>query len=253
MHWNRTFVALVLAAVLLAAPAPAAADEASAREILDRVDDLFRGDASHGEMTMTITTAHWQRTLAVEFWSRGQDKSLTRILAPKKEKGTASLRVGTEMWNYLPKVKRVIKVPSSMMSASWMGSHFTNNDVVKRNRMAEDYSFEQTFAGERGGEQVIEVTCVPHPDAAVVWGQVEVVVRRDDLLPLAVRYYDERLELARTMAFSDVADLGGRQLPTRMTVVPADEPEESTVVEYRTIDFDPELDDDLFSLRSLQR
>ena len=107
--------ALCLAAVLLAAPAPAAA-EASGREILDRVDDLFRGDASHGEMEMTITTAHWRRTLAVEFWSRGQDQSLMRILAPKKEKGTATLRVGNEMWNYLPKVKRVIKLPSSMLS-----------------------------------------------------------------------------------------------------------------------------------------
>ena len=244
---------LLAAALCLAAALPAAAAEADPEEILDRVDDLFRGDAAHGEMEMTITTAHWRRTLALEFWSRGEDRSLMRILAPKKEKGTATLRVGNEMWNYLPKVKRVIKVPSSMMSASWMGSHFTNNDVVKRDRMADDYAYEQTFAGEREGERVIEITCIPGPETAVVWGKVEVVVRRDDLLPLTIRYYDERLELARTMTFSDVAELGGRRVPTRLNVVPADEPDESTVVEYRALDFDPELDDGLFSLRELQR
>ena len=100
---------------------------------------------------------------------------------------------------------------------------------------------------------MIEITCIPGPEAAVVWGKLAVVVRRDALLPLAIRYYDERLELARTMTFSDVAELGGRRVPSRLTVVPADEPDESTVVEYRALDFDPELDDALFSLRELQR
>lgn len=246
-------VASGLATLLAASPAASAGAELSARQILDLVDDLFRGDASHGEMSMTITTAHWQRTLSVELWSRGRDESLYRILAPKKEKGTATLRVGNDLWNYLPKVKRVIKLPGSMLSASWMGSHFTNNDLVRDSRMADDYTFERTFDGERDGEQVIEITCIPKPEAAVVWGKLEVRVRRSDYQPVANLYYDERLELARTMTFSDVATLGGRQLPSRMTVVPADKPEERTVVEYHAIDFDPTLDDSLFSLRNLQR
>ena len=245
--------ALCVAVALPAGAAAAASSELSAREILDRVDDLFRGDASHGEMTMTITTAHWQRTLSVEFWSRGRDETLYRILAPKKEKGTATLRVGNDLWNYLPKVKRVIKLPSSMLSAAWMGSHFTNNDLVRDSRMADDYTFERTFTGERDGEPVIEITCLPKPDAPVVWGKLVVRVRRSDYQPLATLYYDERLELARTMTFSDVTTLGGRRLPSRMTVVPADEPAERTLVEYDAIDFDPTLEDDLFSLRSLQR
>ncbi len=243
---------LWLAALLRASPA-VADSELGAQEILDRVDDLFRGEASHGEMAMTITTAHWQRTLSVEFWSRGEDHSLFRILAPKKEKDTATLRVGNDLWNYLPKVKRVIKLPSSMLGAAWMGSHFTNNDLVRDNRLADDYDFEQTFSGDRDGEQVIEITCIPKPEAPVVWGKIVVRVRREDYQPVASLYYDERLELARTMTFSDVADLGGRRLPSRMTVVPADEPDEKTVVEYHAIDFDPTLEDSLFSLRSLQR
>ncbi|MCP4656170.1 MAG: outer membrane lipoprotein-sorting protein [bacterium] len=244
---------LGLAAAIIAVPVPGEETASDVQEILDRVDDLFRGDASRGEMSMTITTAHWQRTLSLAFWSRGEDESLMRILAPKKEKGTATLRVGTNLWNYLPKVKRVIKLPSSMMSASWMGSHFTNNDLVKQSRMADDYRFEQSFAGERDGEEVIEITCLPGAEAAVVWGKVEVRVRRGDYLPLRISYYDERMELARTMIFSEFRPLGGRLLPAKMTVVPADEPEERTVVEYHAIDFDPKLDDDVFSLHNLRR
>ena len=249
-------VAVVLACTVASGLAVATAAEEplrSARAILDRVDDLFRGSSAHGEMTMTITTAHWTRALALEFWSRGTDRTLVRILAPTKEKDTATLRVGNELWNYLPKVKRVIKLPSSMMSASWMGSHFTNNDLVKESRMAEDYTFEQTFVGARDGEEVIEVTCLPKPDAAVVWGKVIVRVRRSDDLPLAIPYYDERMQLARTMTFSDFKTLGGRLLPSKMTVVPADKPTESTVVRYDSIEFDPPLDDETFSLRNLQR
>ena len=248
-------VALALAVVLATGCARVVAEEPprDAREILDRVDDLFRGTSAHGEMTMTITTAHWTRTLVLEFWSRGEDKSLVRILAPTKEKGTATLRVGNDLWNFLPKVKRVIKLPSSMLSASWMGSHFTNNDLVKQSRMAEDYTFAQSFTGERDGEEVIEITCLPKPEAAVVWGKVMVRVRRRDYLPLLIPYYDEKMQLARTMAFSDLKSLGGRLLPAKMTVVPADKPSESTVVEYHSIEFDVPLDDDVFSLRNLQR
>ena len=129
---------------------PVRAQELTAREMLDKVDDLYRGVSSQGKMTMTIVTAHWTRSLSLEFQSKGKDKSLVRILAPVKEKGTATLRSGNEIWNYLPKVNRVVKLPSSMMSASWMGSHFTNDDLVKQSRFTEDYTFQIGFQGKRG-------------------------------------------------------------------------------------------------------
>jgi hypothetical protein len=157
---------------------PAAA--MSPEDILDRVDDLYRSNSSHGSMTMIIATRHWQRSLSLEFWAKGRDRSLVRIIAPKKEEGTATLRAGTDIWNYLPKVKRVIKLPSSMMSASWMGSHFTNDDLVKESRLTEDYHFKVTYRGLRDGQPVIEIDCVPKPDAAVVWGKVQVTVRQGD-------------------------------------------------------------------------
>ena len=244
--------------LLLALTAPwtcyaESADRMTPREILDKVDDLFRGTSSSGRMTMTIVTAHWSRTLSLEFQSRGKDRSLIRILAPKKEKGTATLRVGNDIWNFLPKVKRVIKLPSSMMSASWMGSHFTNDDLVKESRMADDYTFEVTFTGNREGEEVVEVTCRPRPDAAVVWGKVIVAVRTRDYLPIVTSYYDEDMKLARTMRFAEIGPLGDRTLPRRMTVIPEGKPGEKTDVFYSDMTFDTELPPETFSIRNLQR
>ena len=246
-------VAIALVWVINGGAALAQEGGLSAKEILDRVDDLYRGESAQGSMTMTISTEHWSRALSLEFWTQGKDRSLFRIQEPKKEKGTATLRVENDLWNYLPKVKRVIKLPSSMMSASWMGSHFTNNDLVKESRMADDYTFEKTFEGEREGQTIVEITCHPKPDAAVVWGKVVVVARSEDYIPVEVLYYDEEMELARTMMFEEVKEMGGRVIPARMLVLPADKPAESTVMEYHQIDFDVELGEEVFSLRNLQR
>ena len=136
-----------------------------------------------------------------------------------------------------------------MMGSSWMGSHFTNDDLVKESRMAVDYDFE---FGEPAGDGEVAVVCIPKEDAAVVWGKVVVRVRSADGMPLAVEYFDEGMEAARTMSFGDYRETGGRLIPLRMRIVPADEPEEHTEVRYEQIEFDPPLAGDLFSLRSLR-
>jgi len=192
-------------------------------KILDGVDDLYRSNASHGIITLSVTTVNWQRTLTLEQWSKDEDKSLFKILKPKKEKGLATLRVDKNVWNYMPKVKRVVKIPSSMMSSSWMGSHFTNDDLVKQSRMAEDYTFSITFEGMQDDEEVVEITCIPNKEAAVVWGKVEVVVYADDYIPLRMIYYDEDLLLSRTLEFTNIQKMDGKMIPTLMSMIPADE------------------------------
>ena len=131
-------------------PSARAQEDLTPGAILDRIDDLYRGKSSHAIMRMAVVTENWTRELELESWSMGKEKSLMRILSPRKEKGTATLKSGKQMWNYLPKVDRVIKIPSSMMGSSWMGSHFTNDDLVKESRMAEDYDFEygETISGK---------------------------------------------------------------------------------------------------------
>lgn len=240
------------AAVLLLLAASPVVSARDARAILDHVDDLFRGTSSHGEASMRVVTEHWTRSLTLEFWTEGKDRSLIRILAPKRERDTATLKVENDLWNYLPKVKRVVKLPSSMLSASWMGSHVTNDDLVKESRMADDYTFEVTFDGARDGTEVVEITCTPKPDAPVVWGRVVVEVRAGDLMPRRVRFYDEDLDLARTITYDEVQTRGGRLLPTRLRVVPTDAPDEYTEITWDEITFDVALPADTFSLRRLQ-
>jgi len=226
--------------------------ETTAAQILDRVDDLYRGRSAHGKMTMQVTNPNYQRELGMEFWSLGTEKTLVRILEPLKERRTATLKNGNNIWNYLPKVDRTIKIPSSMMGGAWMGSDFTNDDLVKEHRLARDYDPRITFRGERGGQSVIEITCTPRPRAAVVWGKVVVSVRAPDFVPLESLYYKENGALARRLTFSEVREVGGRKIPTKMTMLPVDKPGHSTVVSYQSIEFDVDLSPRLFTVENLR-
>ena len=231
--------------------APLAATDAKA--IIDRVDRLLRGDSSDGEMTMTVVTQRWKRSLTLRVWSQGTEKALIRVVAPAKEAGTATLKAGDDIWNYLPKIDRTIRIPTSMMMASWMGSHFTNDDLIKESRLIRDYDIALSFAGERGGVRVWEFTLTPRPDAAVVWGKIVMEVRQADLMPTWGRYYGEDGDLRRTLTFGTYRVLGGRLVPTTMTVVPTDKPDESTVVQYTRLRFDIPIPLETFSLAALRR
>jgi outer membrane lipoprotein-sorting protein len=252
---KRLFSAALMGLFLIVtAPAAFSAEKPlSSKEILDHVDDLFRGTSSYGTFSMKVVTGHYSREMTMEGWSRGKDYSLIRILSPRKERGTATLKADKDIWNYLPKVRRVIKVPSSMMGGSWMGSHFTNDDLIKESRMADDYDHQVTFQGDREGRRVVELTLVPKPDAAVVWGKVVVTVMEEGFMPLGVDYFDEDMTMTRTMVYTDPRQLGGRTLPVRMRIAPTDKPGEYTEIAYHDIQFDIDLPEDTFTLRNLQK
>jgi len=245
---------LALAWLGVAWAAPAVAAEApDVQAIMRRIDRLWRGDTSHAVMTMVVRTRHYERNMTMEAWSRGKDESLVQIEAPVKDRGVATLKVGQNIWNYFPKINRVTKVPPSMMMGSWMGSHFTNDDLVKESSYEEDYTYELTFHGRREGRAVYEVTLTPRPEAAVVWGKVTMEVTQDALMPLEFRYFDEDGRLVRRMTFDDPRRFGDRTVPARLVMRPEDKPEESTTVIYEELTFDVKLPPDLFSLRSLRQ
>lgn len=243
----------ILVAVLVVAVLPSASALAqTVEELLRGADDLLRGESSRGRMTMRVKTARWEREVVMSIWSKGSEKTLIRIEAPAKEKGTATLKVGKDIWNYLPKVDRTIKIPSSMMSGSWMGSHFSNDDLVREYRFGED--FECDFVDPPGdGAEHWMIECVPKPDAPIVWGKVAVRIRRSDELMDEVTYWDGRDRLIRTASYTDIKDLGGRRLPTRIRITPEDEPGEYTEVIYDDMSFGVEIDDRTFSLQALRR
>jgi len=249
---------LLLFALVVFGPLCRMADAANgeterAREILARIDDLWRSTSSTATLRMVVKTEHYTRTMVMESWTKGREKSLVRIVSPLKEKGTVSLKNDDTLYTYLPKTDRVIRLTTGMMMGSWMGSHFTNDDLVKESRLAEDYDPEITIEGTLDGQEIVEFALIPKPEAPVVWGKIVIVVRAGDLLPLVSRYYDEEMTLARTLDFLDIREMGGRLLPVVLRMVPADKPGEFTEMTYQAIDFDVDLPDSLFSLMQLRR
>ena len=223
------------------------------KDLLNEVDDLWRGKSSYAVTSMHVKTEHYQRTMKMEGWSKGKEKTLFRIMQPLREKGTATLKSDNHIYTYLPKTDRTIKLTSGMMMGSWMGSHLTNDDLVKEARLEEDYTAEISFEGEREGQDIIEFTLIPKIDAAVVWGKLELIIQADSHIPVVEYYYDEDMALARTIEFTDIQLLGGRERPAVLTVVPADKPEEYTKFVYEKLSLNIDLKDNLFSLSSLKR
>ena len=247
---ERTAITWILTLAVSATPTIAA--DPTIHDLLVALDDLMRGSSSRGQMTMNVKTARWNRSLTLSVVSQGTENFLMRILSPKKEAGTATLKVGREIWNYLPKVDRTIKLPASMMAGSWMGSHFSNDDIVQDSRFSEHYDCELTERPADGGGRWV-IRCVPHEDAVVVWGWVDLVFTAENGLPQEVLFFDEKGELARTMTFDDFGDLGGKILPRTTRMVPADKPEEYTEMIYDELEFDVELADGMFTLQELRR
>lgn len=258
MAAHPLFSRFVLSAmlILLTAPISLTAQEPSsqrASEILRSVDDLWRGNSSHAITTMRVKTAHYTRTMKMEGWSKGKEKTLFRVLEPLKEKGTVTLKSGNHIYTYLPKTDRKIRLTSGMMMGNWMGSHLTNDDLVKEARLEDDYDATISFEGVRDGQNIIEFTLVPKADAAVVWGKLVLVVLADGYTPVSELFFDEEMQIARTFSFTDMKPLGGRLRPAVMRVVPADKPDEYTEFIYDSLELDIEISDRFFSVSNLKR
>ncbi len=238
--------------LLVAAITTPLVGQESPEALVRHVDELLRGESSEGRVTMEVVTDRWTRSMEMEMWSLGEDLSLVRVLSPAREAGTATLKVGRDIWNYLPRVDRTIKVPGSGMGGSWMGSHFTYDDLVRESSLVNDFTVELTFEGGRDGVEIWELTLTPRPEAPVVWSRLELEVRKNDRMPIRTRYYDDRGRLARTMRFDNFRTMGGRLVPTELSMHPEDRPGERTTIHYRELRFDIGLEPGFFSLQRLR-
>jgi hypothetical protein len=223
-------------------------------ELLSHLDELYRSEDSHSVMTMEVVTQHWERTLEMEAWSSGEDKTFILVHSPAREAGSATLRIGTEMWNYSPATNSTVRIPPSMMTGSWMGSHLTNNDIVKEITYSEDYTgdYMDTPSSGEAEDGMLYLALYPEPSTAVVWSRIECAVNRETLLPQWERYYDARDRLIKTITFSEVREMGGRTIPSVMRIQPGDEEEGSTTVTWEEAVFDAGVSEDVFSLANLQ-
>lgn len=239
---------LLLPALVLLLLFASSAQALDLHKLIREVEDQYTGRSSHARMTMDVVSEHWRRRLEMEAWSLGRERFLVKILGPAKERGVATLKVDRQVWNYLPRVDRVIKIPPSLMGGSWMGSNITNNDLVKEAHIDEDYNFK--LLEETG--RYWEVEGIPKPDAAVVWGKIVYRIAKAGRVPLLIEYFDEKGIKVREIRFDDVRKVQGRMIPLRMTVQPEDKPKEKTVLQYTQIEFDLPLKKNFFSLRSLK-
>lgn len=215
--------------------------------LLKKMDELFRSKTSIATMKMTITTPNWQRTLEMQSWTQGMDDTFIRVLSPRKDRGVATLKKGKEMWNFFPKINKVIKVPPSMMMGSWMGSDFTNDDLVREVSLVEEYHVTKSES-----EDTYQLTLLPKQSTVTVWGKITIIVNKADLLPLEQNYFDEKGDKIRSMSFSDIRDFSGKKMPAIMTMIPHNKSGHKTIIEYVEAEFDSQLKDNIFTLRNLQ-
>src|SRR5210317_1378428 len=197
--------------LLLALPAFAAAQERDATQIVRDAIDHWRGLTSYTVMTMIIHRPDWERSMTMEAWTKGDDHSLVRVIEPKKDRGNGTLTDENSMWTFSPKVNRVIKVPSSMLGQSWMGSDFSNKDVARADDIIDQYDHSLLGTEEVDGMTVYEIRSVPHEQAAVVWGREELRIRSDHVV-LEHRFYDQDGELVKALETLEIEEMSGRTI-----------------------------------------
>lgn len=229
------------------------AQNPSAKEIVEAANDKMQGESSRGEMTMQIVRPKWTREIGIKSWTKGQDYSLMVITAPARDQGTGFLKREKELWNWQPTIDRIIKMPPSMMTQSWMGSDFTNDDLVKQSSVVDDYTHEIEKDTIIEGRDAWKIILTPREDAAVVWGKIEAYIAKENYYQLLFKYYDEDEFLVNTMIMSDIRKIGNRTIPTRMEMIPAEEPENRTVIIYKDFQFDLDIEESFFSQQNLKQ
>lgn len=220
-------------------------------EVTAKLDDLYRAKSSEATMTMEIVTKHYQRTLKMQAWSLGEDESLVVVREPAREAGNASLRTKEGLWSYAPRSDRLVRIPSGLLSESWLGSHLTNDDLMRESQWEDDYDTTLSWTTE-GGTRYLKVTSVPKPETAIVYTRVVQLLRAGDWLPIRADFYDGD-EVVRQMFFKDIKAFGKRLIPSVLEVRPSDAPKEYTRVVYQAMAFDVDVNKSLFTARGLRK
>jgi outer membrane lipoprotein-sorting protein len=230
------------------------AQEPSAKEVIEKADNKFYGEKSAvSEMKMTIVRPTWERTVEFKSWNEGTDKSLTLITAPASEKGQTFLKRGNEMWSWNPSISRLVKLPPSMMSQGWMGSDYTNDDILQESSLVKDYTHEIVGEETIEGRLCYKIKMVALEDAAVIWGHQVRWIDKEDFLFLKAELYDADGYLVRTETGSRIREMDGRIIPTRLELVPEEEEGNKTILLIEDIAFNVSIPDQFFSQQNMKR
>ena len=255
MGWKTVTykISLTIALFGLIAALPPLTIAQSSGEIIREMEDLMRGESSRAEVTMRIERPRYNRDISMNTWALGDDFSMILITAPARDEGTTFLQRNNEIWNFQPSINRKIKMPPSMMSQSWMGSDFTNEDLVRESSMIDEYEHRIVREEEYNGYDTWVLELIPKPDTPVVWGKVLIWVEKENYMQLRIENFDQRDELANTVELSEVKEMDGRQIPTRMVMIPADKANQRTIMTYNQIEFNVALEESFFTQQNMRR
>ncbi|MDR1975311.1 MAG: outer membrane lipoprotein-sorting protein [Bacteroidales bacterium] len=223
------------------------------KEIVAKAENLLRGEkTSYSEMQMQIVRPKYTRTLEFKSWAETDGNSMTLITAPAKEKGQSFMKMGNNMWSWNPTIQRLMKMPPSMMSQGWMGSDFSNDDILKESSLVKDFTHTLIASETVGGMQCYKIQLIPLPNADVVWGKILIWISKDDYFEMKVEFYDEDNVLVKTHTASNIATFDGRKLPSITEIVPADQPKNKTIITIKTIKFNIAIDKNFFSQQNMK-
>jgi len=253
LKYSLTKWFILLFTCLMMNQALAQQDSLSAREILRIADEKMRGLSSEGEYSMTIVRPTWSRTVIMKSWSKGTEYSMIYITSPAREKGQVFLKREKDMWNWVPSIERLIKIPPSMMMQSWMGSDFTNDDLLKESSVLKDYN--HVLSGEENirGYDCYKLSLYPREDAAVVWGKLVMWISKEGYHRLKTEYYDEDQYLINEENLFDIRRMDDREIPTRMEMVPMDKKGNKTIFRFLNVKFDIDIKESFFSQQNMKR
>jgi len=223
-----------------------------AKEIVKKANDLMQGVTSQSEMEMTIVRPTWQRTVSFKSWGKGRDLSMTLITAPSKESGQSFLKLKNDMWNWNPTINRMIKLPPSMMSQGWMGSDYTNDDILKESSIVLDYTHKTIGSEFLSGYDCYKIQLDPKENAAVVWGKIILWISKKEYYELKAEYYDEDGKIVKTHILSDVKFMYDRKIPTLFEIIPAGKPNQKTEVRILLSKFNIPIQDSFFSQQQMK-
>lgn len=228
-------------------------DVPTAKEIVTKAEHNIHGLSSVADMTIEIIRPTWKRTMTVKAWSKGEDYSMMLITAPANDAGTVFLKRVREIWNWLPSIERDVKLPPSMMAQSWMGTDFTNDDLVKASSRIDDYTHKIVGDSTIEGRKCWKIEMIPLPDAPVVWSKVDIWISQKDYLELRLEFFDEDNKLVNILQCSDVREMGGRIIPCKMEMIPAEKKGQETVIIYNSATFNQPISDDFFTTENMKK
>jgi len=230
------------------------AQDLSATDIVRKADEKFNGEkSSYSLMSMTIIRPEWQRTIEFKNWTLGRDYALTLITAPAKEAGQSFLKRGSEMWSWNPSISRLIKLPPSMMSQGWMGSDYTNDDILRESSVVIDYIHEIVGEENIDGRICYKIKMTAREDASIIWGKQIRWIDKKDFLVLKAELFDEDGYLVRTETGSDIKIMDGRTITSKIELIPEEEPENKTLLEIREIKFNIPVEENYFSQQNMKQ